>query len=305
MWNLARQNSVYVENREIYPMSRPFRVCCVTMALLIFSLVLLGQGQAQFEVASIKPAGPLTPDVTLGLRADGAQVHISWASIKDLIYIGYHIRRYQISGPDWLGSDKFDVAAKIPEGISQRTVAEMMQNLLKDRFGLKAHWDKKELSVYMLELAKPVPDMTEATPPEKEVFFPMGNIRGLSSVIDWGGGSRFTFADNVLDAKKLNMDQFTEWLGNFMDKPVINNTGLKGYYDFSLKLSPQDFQTMFIWAAMAGGSIIPPEAIPKTEGLSLDSLSGGLKKAGLKLGRGKAPVDVLIIDAAEKKPSEN
>jgi uncharacterized protein (TIGR03435 family) len=286
-------------------MRRLFRVCCVTMSLLIFSLVLFGQGQAQFEVAAIKPAGPLTPDVVLGLRADGAQVHISWASIKDLIYIGYHIRRYQISGPDWLGGDKFDVAAKIPEGISQRTIAEMMQNLLKDRFGLKAHWDKKELSVYTLELSKPLPELKEATPPEKEVFFPMGNIRGMSSIIDWGSGSRFTFADNLLDAKKLNMDQFTEWLGNFMDKPVVNSTGLKGYYDFSLKLSPQDFQTMFIFAAMAGGSNIPPEIAPKIDGLSLDSLIRGFKQVGLKLGNGKAPVDVLIIDAIEKKPTEN
>jgi uncharacterized protein (TIGR03435 family) len=288
-----------------YRMGSLVRICGVTMAVLIFSLVLLGQSQSQFEVASIKPAGPLTPDLTLGLRADGAQVHISWASIKDLVYIGYHIRRYQISGPEWLGGDKFDVDAKIPEGTSQRTIAEMMQNLLKDRFGMKTHWDKKELSVYTLELAKPVPDLKEATPPEKEVFFPMGNIRGMSSIIDWGSGSRFTFAGNLLDAQKLNMEQFTEWLGNFMDKPVVNNTGLKGFYDFSLKLSPQDFQTMFIWAAMSGGSNIPPEAAPKIDGLSLDSLMGGLKQVGLKLGHGKAPVDVLIIDAVEKKPTEN
>src|SRR5215470_3979690 len=261
-------------------MNRRFHLQCGVIALLFFSSVLFGQVQPQFEVVSIKPAGPLSPDVILGLRADGAQVHISWASIKDLIYIGYHIRRYQISGPDWLGGDHFDVAAKIPEGTSQRTIAEMMQNLLKDRFGLKTHWDKKELSVYMLELAKPVPDIKEATPPEGEVFFPMGNIRGMSSIIDWGSGSRFTFADNTLEAKKLNMEQFTEWLGNFMDKPVVNNTGLKGYYDFSLKLSPMDFQTMFIWAAMAGGSNIPPELAPKIDGLSLDSLMSGLKQSG-------------------------
>lgn len=273
--------------------------------LLVFSLVLLGQGSPQFEVASIKPAGQLSPDVVLGLRADGAQVHISWASIKDFIYIGYHIRRYQISGPDWLGGDKFDLAAKIPEGTSQRTIAEMMQNLLKDRFALKTHWDKKELSVYTLELAKPAPDLIEATAPEKEVFFPMGSIQGMSSVIDWGSGSRFMFAGNVLDVKKLNMEQFSEWLGNFMDKPVVNNTGLKGYYDFSVKLSPQDFQTMFIWAAMSGGSNIPPELAPKVDGLSLDSLMSGLKQVGLKLGHGKAPVDTLIIDAVEKKPTEN
>lgn len=286
-------------------MSRLFRALDVIISLLIFSLVLLGQGQPQFEVASIKPAGPLTGNVVLGLRADGAQVHISWASIKDLIYIGYHIRRYQISGPDWLGTDHFDVAAKIPEGISQQTIAEMLQNLLKDRFGLKAHWDKKEFSVYTLELAKPVPDLKEATPPDKETFFPMGNIQGMSSIVDWGNGSRFSFSDNVLDAKKLNMDEFTEWLGNFMDKPVANNTGLTGFYDFGLKLSPQDFQTMFIWAAMAGGSNIPPELAPKVDGLSLDSLMVSLRQAGLKLGHGKAPVDVLIVDAVEKKPTEN
>jgi len=288
-------------------MIRQFRFLCAGIALF-FSFVLFGQVQPQFEVVSIKPAGPLSPDVVLGLRADGAQVHISWASVKDLIYIGYQVKRYQISGPDWLGSDKFDVAAKIPEGTSQRKIAEMMQNMLKDRFGLKTHWEKKEFSAYTLGLSKRVPEMKEVTSPESEVLFPMGNIRGMSSIVDWGGGSRFSFSDNTLDAKKLNMDQFTEWLGNFMDKPVINNTGLTGYYDFSLKLSPQDFQTMFIWAAMAGGSELPPELVRRMQqmdGLSLDSLMTALKQVGLKLDRGKGLVDVLSIDTVEKKPTEN
>jgi len=289
-------------------MNRQLRLLCVVIALMFFSFVLFGQAQPQFEVVSIKPAGPLSPDVVLGLRADGAQIHISWASVKDLIYIGYQVKRYQISGPDWLGTDKFDVAAKIPEGTSQRKIAEMMQNMLKDRFGLKTHWEKKEFSAYTLGLSKRVPEMKEVTSPESEVLFPMGNIRGMSSIVDWGGGSRFSFSDNTLDAKKLNMDQFTEWLGNFMDKPVINNTGLTGYYDFSLKLSPQDFQTMFIWAAMAGGSELPPELVRRMQqmdGLSLDSLMTALKQVGLKLDRGKGLVDVLSIDSVERKPTEN
>jgi uncharacterized protein (TIGR03435 family) len=165
-------------------MNRQLRLQCVAIALLFFSFVLFGQVQPQFEVVSIKPAGPLSPDVVLGLRADGAQVHISWASVKDLIYIGYQVRRYQISGPDWLGSDKFDVAAKIPEGTSQRNIAEMMQNMLKDRFGLKTHWEKKEFSVYTLGLSKRVPEMKEVTSPESEVLFPMGNIRGVTRHVD-------------------------------------------------------------------------------------------------------------------------
>jgi uncharacterized protein (TIGR03435 family) len=109
----------------------------------------------------------------------------------------------------------------------------------------------------------------------------------------------------MLDAKKLNMDQFTEWLGNFMDKPVTNSTGLSGYYDFSLKLAPQDFQTMFIWAAMAGGSNVPAEAAPKIDGLSLGSLIASLRQVGLKLDHGKGPVDVLVIDSVQKKPTDN
>ena len=139
---------------QSFSMIKTFRFQCIAIALLASSLVLLGQGTTRFEVASIKPAGPLTGDLTLGLRADGAQAHITWASVKDLIWIGYHVKRYQISGPDWLGIDHFDVAAKIPEGVSQRVITEMMQNLLKDRFGMKAHWEKKEFSAYTLQLSK-------------------------------------------------------------------------------------------------------------------------------------------------------
>jgi uncharacterized protein (TIGR03435 family) len=192
--------------------------------------------------------------------------------------------------------------------VSGVSPAEMTQNMLKDRFGLKTHWEKKEFPVYTLGLSKRVPELKEVTPPQSEVLFPMGNIRGMSSIVDWGSGSRFSFSDNTLDATKLNMNQFAEWLGNFMDKPLINNTGLTGHYDFSLKLSPQDFQTMFIWAAMAGGSELPPEVVRRmqhVDGLSLDSLMTALKQVGLKLDRGKGLVDVLSIDSVERKPTEN
>jgi uncharacterized protein (TIGR03435 family) len=135
--------------------------------------------------------------------------------------------------------------------------------------------------------------------------FPVGNIRGLTSIIDFGGGSRFSFAENALDAKKLNMDEFTEWLSNFMDRPVINNTGLKGYYDFHMNLSTQDFQTMWIWAAMAGGAEVPPQLIPRGDGLSLDSVVNSMKDVGLQLERGKGPVDILVVDSVQRKPTEN
>jgi len=277
----------------------------MTIALSMFPFLLGGQVRPQFEVAAIKPAGPLTPNLVLGLNADGSQVHISWASLTDLVTMAYGLRRYQISGPDWLASDHFDVIAKIPDGFNQRNVPEMLQSMLQDRFGMKSHWEKKEFSVYKLSLSKPVPNLKEVAATETEVTFPRGNISGMRSVVDFGSGSIFTFADNMLDAKKLSLDEFTEWFSNFMDRPVINNTGLNGHYDFRLNLSARDFQTMWIWAAMAGGAAIPPEAVPKVDGLSMDSLLNALKDIGLKLDPGKGPIDILVMDTIQKKPTDN
>jgi len=277
----------------------------MSLTLLMPALLVGAQGRPQFEVVAIKPAGPLTGNIILGLNADGSQVHISWASLTDLVTMGYRVKRYQISGPSWLGADHFDVVAKIPDGVSQRNVPEMLQSMLQDRFTMKSHWEKKEFSVYTLGLSKPVPNLKEVAAPETEVSFPKGNINGLRSIIDFGSGSTFSFADNMLDAKKLSLDEFTEWLSNFMDRPVIDKTGLKGHYDFQWNLSPHDFQTMWIWAAMAGGSVIPPQAIPTGDGLSLDSMTSALKETGLKLDRGKGQIDVLVIDNIEKKPTDN
>jgi uncharacterized protein (TIGR03435 family) len=152
-----------------------------------------------------------------------------------------------------------------------------------------------------------VPNLKEVAAPETVVSFPIGNISGMRSIIDWGSVSVFSFADDILDAKKLSLDEFTEWFSNFMDRPVIDKTGLKGYYDFRLNLSPRDFQIMWIWAAMAGGADIPPAVptVPTVDGLSLESLPNAPKEVGFKLERGKGPMNVLVIDSIQKKPTEN
>jgi uncharacterized protein (TIGR03435 family) len=281
------------------------RCAGVTITLLVVSFLLAAQVKPQFEVVAIKPAGQLTANIVLGLNADGSQVHISWASLTDLVNMAFRLKRYQISGPEWIASDHFDVVAKIPDGMNQRNVPELLQSMLQERFGMKSHWEKRDFSIYTLGLSKPVPNLKEVAAPETETSFPIGNISQMRSIIDFGSGSTFSFADNALDAKKLSLDEFAEWFSNFMDRPVVNNTGLKGHYDFRLNLSARDFQTMWIWAAMAGGTVIPPDAIPKVDGLSLETLPNALKEAGLKLERGKGPVDVLVIDTIQRKPTEN
>src|SRR5262249_24161346 len=101
------------------------RFAGMTIVLPVFALFLGAQVRPEFEVVAIKPAGELTAKIVLGLNADGSQVHISWASLTDLVTMAYRLKRYQISGPDWLRSDHFDVVAKIPDGFNQRNVPEM------------------------------------------------------------------------------------------------------------------------------------------------------------------------------------
>src|SRR5438105_14656249 len=104
----------------------------------------------EFEVASIRPSPPITMNVKVGVHIDGAQVSFTYVSLKDLIQSAYTLKNYQIVGPDWVGSERFDIAAKLPEGATREQVPAMLQSLLEDRFKLKFHRDSKEFPVYAL-----------------------------------------------------------------------------------------------------------------------------------------------------------
>src|SRR5262249_11878874 len=115
------------------------------------------------EVASIKPAADAQQaQVAAGLHIDGSQVRITYLSLKDYIGMAYAVRPNQIVGPDWLGSQRFDIAAKIPEGAQQADVPDMLKVLLSDRFQLKTHREMKEFPVYVLEVAKTGAKLTES-----------------------------------------------------------------------------------------------------------------------------------------------
>src|ERR1700733_15079819 len=119
--------------------------------------------RAEFEVASIRPTGP-TQDgqLSVGVHIDGAMVIIHAYSLRDYIQDAYKVRDYQISGPDWLDSVKFDVNAKFPDGASRSQLAEMMKSLLEDRFKLAAHIEKKDYPIYALVVSKAGPKLKES-----------------------------------------------------------------------------------------------------------------------------------------------
>src|SRR5262249_35672398 len=126
-----------------------------TMTVLVLTAgFAFAQAPKEFEVASIRGVAEQRDGAAAGVRIDGSQVRISNLSLRDYVGMAHRIRVNQVVGPDWLASQRFDIAAKLPEGAARADVNDMLRKLLVDRFQLKTHRDMKEFPVYALEVAK-------------------------------------------------------------------------------------------------------------------------------------------------------
>jgi uncharacterized protein (TIGR03435 family) len=287
----------------------------IAVGILLFPGALFAQNpRPAFEVASIRASVDAgLQAVAAAGRVDGAQFRIAGLTLKDYISQAYGLKLNQISGPDWITTDRFDIAATLPEGGQPDQVPAMMQSLLEDRFELKAHREKKDFPVYALRVAPAGLKMAEAAPEPvaenedakvSQTFTRSGSGQGIS--VNLGQGSSFNFADNNFAAKKLTMTSLAGFLERFLERPVLDMTGVKGYYDLSFDLTPEDYRLMLIRAAVAAGLVMSPEALRLVDtSPSPRSLFDGLTKFGLKLETSKAPLDVLVVDNARKTPTEN
>jgi uncharacterized protein (TIGR03435 family) len=274
---------------------------------------LLAQGpkDLKFEVASVRPSQPTTDRVDIGLHMDGAQVRIVALPLRDYIVRAYRMKLYQVTGPEWLSSEKFDVNAKLPEGSTPDQIPEMLQALLAERFQLKLHHDQKELPVYALTVGKPplklqesAPDATAGEPRKGDANIAIsGSEAGVS--VDLGNGSSYTFSNGKFEVKKFTMDMLARQLERYVDRPIVDMTGIKGNYDLSVTVTQEDAQTMLIHAAVNAGVVLPPQVLRAGENGSIASLIDGLQQLGLKMEARKAPLDILVVDQASKTPTEN
>ena len=282
---------------------RTFVICLLVCALSF------AQARKEFEVASIKPATdrPLN-QVVVGVKIDGSQARISYLSLKDYIGTAFRVRANQIVGPDWLASQRFDIVAKIPEGASQTDVPEMLQTLLMDRFQMKMHREMREFPVYALKVASTGLKLTETGPgdPTSNGLVDIaagGNANGIG--INFGGGSSISMGSNTLEIKKLTMRIIADSLTRFLDRPVVDATNLKGAYDLTIDLTPEDRMSLMIRSAVNAGMTLPPQALAMMDNASNASIFEGVKKAGLTMEPQRSPLEVLVIDQIEKTPTEN
>jgi uncharacterized protein (TIGR03435 family) len=231
-----------------------------------------------FEVATIKPSKPDQPGKAITVQ--GNRLRTVNITLSDLIAFAYGVQSKQVIGiPSWAGTDKFDIEGK-PEGEgtpSDKQWKGMLQKLMADRFKLSFHSEKRELSVYALSVGKNGPKLT------KSGLDP----NGLPGLFFRGLGD--------LHATNATMTDFTQLLqSTVLDRPVVDQTGIEGRYDFDLKWTPDDsqFQSFGVRIPPPGENAPPPlyTAIQEQIGLKLDAT--------------KAPAEVLVIDHVEQ-PSEN
>ena len=117
----------------------------------------------EFEVSSIKPAPPGDPHkISIKMSADNGRIDFANVSIRDVVLRAYSLKTYQLSGPDWIGSQRYDISAKLPDGATKDQIPQMLQALLQDRFKLTHHREKKELPVYSLVVGKGGPKLKPA-----------------------------------------------------------------------------------------------------------------------------------------------
>ena len=274
------------------------------------SVLVFGQ---DFEVASIKLSGQTAQGQTsAGISVDGSIVRYSAIGLKLYLGMAYHLKNFQIAAPDWMTSTRWDITAKLPDGSNPTQIPEMLQRLLRDRFQMKMHRETRELPVYGLVIGKTGMKLQEssADAPTGTGTSPTGSVNaamsnGNGTTVTYGNGAYFTIGNNRFEGKKLPMAIMADALSRFADRPVVDMTGLKGTYDFSMEFSAEDFRAMMIRAAIAQGTILPPEVLKLADASSGDTLLNAVEKLGLKLELRKSPIEMLVIDDALKMPTEN
>jgi uncharacterized protein (TIGR03435 family) len=241
----------------------------LTVLALAFSA---GAQTPAFEVASVKSHQTGAGDGRTGERIDSSpgNLTIRNASMSSCIKRAWQVKDYQISGPSWLNEERCDIIAKAAGPVRTDQLRQMLRTLLAERFRLQFHREAKELPVYELVATKSGPKLHNAEP--------AGNaeMRGENGAFVFRGTSMPQFAENLSTLSQV-------------DRPVPDRTGIPGVFDFNLKLGESNDEMKRALIAGDGASIFTIIQ----------------EQLGLKLEARKGPVEMLVIDHAEKSPTEN
>lgn len=261
----------------------PFVTAAVLVTIAFSPVTYLGRAQEPktepaasvpptFDVASVKPISKPAPLHGATLNFNHGTLRLEADTLQQIVALAFGIQRLRVlGGPGWIESEQFDIIAKTGDLDANRDqVRVMLQAVLADRFKLTAHKEMHTASVYALVVGKGGPKMKEARDDE-----PAGSKTGAS-----GGMLQVAF-------QKVTVLGLVNTLANILDSPVLDETGLKGYYDYKLE-----------WAATRMGQENPGQVHANDSGPDL--FIALQEQLGLNLVKKKGSIEFLVIDHAER-----
>src|SRR5215471_14910530 len=197
---------------------------------VLLSGAAFGQGAEppSFDLAGVHPSPHVTNPYMRGGVLRGGRYELRTASMVDLIRTAYGVDAEKVQGgPSWLDTDRFDIIAKAPASTPPETVKLMLQTLLADRFKLKVRTDNKSMPVFVLSVGKGKPKLKESE----------GSGAGCQGQPQNPQPGVIPYA--MVTCRNRTMEQFAQDLhnmaGGYLTNPVVDQTGLKGNWDFDLK----------------------------------------------------------------------
>ncbi|HEY4365355.1 MAG TPA: TIGR03435 family protein [Bryobacteraceae bacterium] len=213
-------------------------------------------------------------------------------TLRDAIRGAYKMSDFQIVAPDWLSTARFEIDAKLPSGAGTDQIPEMFQALLEERFGLTWRSDTKEMQVYSLLVGK---DGAKLKPAERQ---PEGQPQAMgtdgkprAAVIYSGSPAGVT-----LTAHSASILTLVGVASRFTTRPVVDETGIDGLYDFVLTFAPEE--TKFL-----PGS--PPDRPAGTAADPAPTLSEAVKQYGLRIEPRKSAVPMFVVTHIDRTLTEN
>jgi uncharacterized protein (TIGR03435 family) len=249
------------------------------------------------------------------MKPDPAMVRCTNATLKMLLMRAYGVKNYQIQGPAWIESDGYDLMAKVPDGVPADKVPAMLQALLAERFGAKIHKETRILPAYELTVAKGGPKLREAETGKLPAMPEPGSGSGpppLSSLP--AGAVMFMINANGSRMVRGNMtiEQLVNHLTTSLDRPVFDKTDLKGTYEIDLSYLGNESDGIGKMFAANGPPPGPDPGGRGDPGRQADAntpiatvFQAVQETLGLKLEAKKSPVETIVVDSANKVPTEN
>jgi len=268
------------------------------LASLLACLVAFGQTTAklEFEVVSIKPSAPPARGMRVGCRGgpgrpDPVLLVCQNLDLFKLVAIAYDLDDYQVSAPEWTHDVRYDLRAKVPEGTPKKQLGPMWQNLLADRFKLVVHRETRESQMYDLVVGKGGPKFKEASSvtPANDASRSSADLKldknGYPSLGPGYHGMAVSGMRARMYYPQLTMGQLAREVSVELEKPVNDKTGLSGKYEIGL-----------YWVYSDG--------LPDTDSgpTLVEALSDQL---GLRLESKKGPLEFVVVDHAERTPTDN